>query len=60
VSAYRQAFKQPSAEPGRQPGRLGESDLWVLPNPSGLNAHYTPAALAETYRAFLDEVRRAP
>jgi TDG/mug DNA glycosylase family protein len=60
VSAYRQAFKQPSAEPGRQPGRLGESDLWVLPNPSGLNAHYTPAALAETYRAFLAEVRRAP
>jgi TDG/mug DNA glycosylase family protein len=26
--------------------------LWVLPNPSGLNAHYTPAGLAQVYREF--------
>jgi TDG/mug DNA glycosylase family protein len=60
VTAYRQAFKQPSAELGRQSGSLRESKLWVLPNPSGLNAHYTPAALAETYRAFLSEIRAGP
>jgi double-stranded uracil-DNA glycosylase len=59
VTAYRQAFKQPSAELGRQPGDLEGSELWVLPNPSGLNAHYTPAALASTYRAFLTEIRSA-
>lgn len=57
VTAYRQAFKQPSAALGRQPEGLEGCGLWVLPNPSGLNAHYTPAALAEVYRAFLAETR---
>ncbi len=31
---------------GRQPETIGETALWVLPNPSGLNAHYQPEALA--------------
>lgn len=52
VSAYRVAFNQPKAKLGTQPERFGESILWVLPNPSGLNAHYTPTALAQVYREF--------
>lgn len=52
VSAYRLAFGAPCAALGRQPERIGGALLWVLPNPSGLNAHYTPAALAEVYCAF--------
>ena len=52
VSAYRVAFGEPSAGVGRQERRLGLSEVWVLPNPSGLNAHYSAAALAEAYTAL--------
>ena len=40
----------PRARAGRQSERLGGAELWVLPNPSGLNAHATTAALAAAYR----------
>jgi double-stranded uracil-DNA glycosylase len=46
VSAYRAAFGRPRSALGPQPDRLGQSRVWVLPNPSGLNAHYTVDALA--------------
>lgn len=49
VTAYRIAFAQPAACGGEQPHRLGGSRVWVLPNPSGLNAHYTPVALARVF-----------
>jgi len=52
VSAYRQAFCQPRATQGLQPIGIAGAALWVLPNPSGLNAHYTPAALAQVYGEF--------
>lgn len=52
ITAYRTAFEQPRASIGRQPQRIHETAVWALPNPSGLNAHYTPAALAEVFRAF--------
>ncbi|MFO7635673.1 MAG: G/U mismatch-specific DNA glycosylase [Caldilinea sp.] len=52
ITAYRTAFNLPRAQLGRQPEPLAETPLWVLPNPSGLNAHYTPAALAEVFRDF--------
>lgn len=52
ISAYRTAFQQPQAAQGRQPGDLGTVPLWVLPNPSGLNAHYTLTALAAVFRDF--------
>lgn len=52
IGAYRSAFGRPGAVLGRQEERLGEAHVWVLPNPSGLNAHYSPAALAEVYREF--------
>ncbi len=54
IGAYRSAFRRPAAMLGRQDEGLGEARLWVLPNPSGLNAHYTPAALAGVYREFLE------
>ena len=54
ISAYRTAFQQPKAVLGPQPDRLGPSDVWVLPNPSGLNAHYQLPALAELFRALRD------
>ena len=52
IGAYRSAFGRPGAALGRQDERLGEAYVWVLPNPSGLNAHYSPAVLAEVYREF--------
>jgi double-stranded uracil-DNA glycosylase len=50
VTAYRTAFARPNAAVGPQPEPLASARLWVLPNPSGLNAHYTPAQLAEEFR----------
>ena len=55
ITAYRTAFARPKARLGRQIESLGDTPLWVLPNPSGLNAHYTPAALAEVFRTFREE-----
>ena len=52
ISAYRTAFARPRATIGHQPEMIGGSGLWVLPNPSGLNAHYTPTDLARVYRNF--------
>jgi TDG/mug DNA glycosylase family protein len=50
VSAYRAAFSEKKAAVGRQGRRLGEAEIWVLPNPSGLNAHYRLEDLARLYR----------
>ena len=50
VTAYRVAFERPRAVLGRQQERVGGAELWVLPNPSGLNAHHQPAVLAEWFR----------
>jgi TDG/mug DNA glycosylase family protein len=55
VGAYRTAFGRPKAALGRQPERMGEAELWVLPNPSGLNANYQLPDLARLY----GELRRA-
>jgi TDG/mug DNA glycosylase family protein len=49
VTTYRVAFGAPSAQVGPQELTIGTTGVWVLPNPSGLNAHYTPAALAEEF-----------
>ena len=50
ITSYRIAFAQRSARPGRQPDDLGPAELWVVPNPSGLNAHETVESLAVAYR----------
>lgn len=49
IGAYRVAFGRPKAVLGRQDARLGETGVWVLPNPSGLNAHFTVDTLAEEF-----------
>lgn len=49
VSAYRDAFAVPRATVGEQPDGLEGARLWVVPNPSGLNAHDTVATLAAAY-----------
>ena len=50
VGAYRTAFNRPKAALGRQEDRIGDTVLWVLPNPSGLNANYQAAHLARLFR----------
>ena len=52
VSTYRIAFDAPRAGVGRQPISIAGSEVWVLPNPSGLNAHYQLPALAAAYAAL--------
>jgi len=57
ISAYRDAFGERGAALGRQPDTLDSASrwsgaaLWVVPNPSGLNAHETVATLAAAYAA---------
>lgn len=55
IGAYRTAFGRRGAPIGEQPERLGSTGLWVLPNPSGLNANYQ---LPELIRLF-GELREA-
>jgi double-stranded uracil-DNA glycosylase len=50
ITAYRAAFSRPKARMGEQPDGMEGSRLFVVPNPSGLNAHETTASLAAAYR----------
>ncbi|AVT32134.1 MULTISPECIES: G/U mismatch-specific DNA glycosylase [unclassified Plantactinospora] len=52
VTAYRTAFARRTARIGRQPETIGDAQLWVLPNPSGLNAHFTGPGLAAEFAAL--------
>jgi TDG/mug DNA glycosylase family protein len=54
VTAYRTAFGRPKAAMGRQDHEIGGVRVWVLPNPSGLNAHYSAAALAAAFAELRD------
>lgn len=49
ISTYRVAFNAPRATVGRQPGQFEGAGVWVLPNPSGLNAHYQQPDLTAAY-----------
>ena len=49
ITAYRTAFGEPRAGTGEQPGRWSGSRVFVVPNPSGLNAHETVETLAVAY-----------
>jgi double-stranded uracil-DNA glycosylase len=55
LGAYRIAYSQPDARLGLQHEAIGETRVWLLPNPSGLNAHYQLADFGELFA----EVRRA-
>lgn len=59
IGAYRSAFSRPRAVLGAQPERLESACVWVLPNPSGLNAHYGLAALGGRFRALHQAVGAA-
>jgi double-stranded uracil-DNA glycosylase len=50
ITAYRTAFTRPKAVIGPQPDPLATARLWILPNPSGLNASWTAPRLAEAFR----------
>ncbi len=56
IGAYRTAFNRPQAGLGRQSETIGGSIIWVLPNPSGLNAHHRPKDLALMFRDLLSAV----
>jgi TDG/mug DNA glycosylase family protein len=58
IGAWRTAFGHPRASLGPQPETLGGARVWVLPNPSGLNAHYQPEALALLFRELRMAVER--
>ena len=64
LTAYRTAFGRPQATMGLQPDHeIGGRPVWVLPNPSGLNAHYKPADFARLYaaaRAYADAMPPPP
>ncbi|HKO54280.1 MAG TPA: G/U mismatch-specific DNA glycosylase [Thermoanaerobaculia bacterium] len=56
IGAYRTAFGRPRAKTGLQEEGIGDTALWILPNPSGLNANYRPAELVELYRELREWV----
>lgn len=60
IEAYRLAFARPKAVAGRQPERLGEAELWVLPNPSGLNAHHQLPSLVRVFGELSRSIGRRP
>jgi TDG/mug DNA glycosylase family protein len=58
IGTYRTAFNKPRAGVGPQPETLGDTAIWVLPNPSGLNANYQADALARLFRELKDTCDR--
>ncbi len=59
IGAYRVAFDEPKATIGPQARVIGATKVWVLPNPSGLNAHYPPDALAEKFGELYAAIENA-
>lgn len=57
VGAYRTAFDRPKAKVGPQDETIVDTKLWVLPNPSGLNANYQAADLARVFRELRDSLK---
>jgi TDG/mug DNA glycosylase family protein len=58
IGAYRTAFGAPDAVIGEQPVRLAGARVWVLPNPSGLNAHYPLPRLSAEFAALREATGR--
>ncbi|MFE4451155.1 G/U mismatch-specific DNA glycosylase [Streptomyces sp. NPDC056796] len=64
ITAYRSAFGERGARIGAQERTVGGARVWALPNPSGLNAHWTVSTMADEYARLLaaagqDDARRA-
>jgi TDG/mug DNA glycosylase family protein len=60
VTAYRVAFGRPKAVMGPQDHEIGGVRIWVLPNPSGLNAHYSAEALATAFAELRETADASP
>ncbi|MER6601798.1 G/U mismatch-specific DNA glycosylase [Streptomyces parvus] len=60
ITAYRTAFGEPRARIGPQVRTLGGARVWALPNPSGLNAHWTVQTMAEEYARLREAVTDRP
>lgn len=60
ITSYRTAFSRPRAIVGLQTEKLGAATIWLLPNPSGLNAHHQPAALADMFRQLYSAAMQGP
>jgi TDG/mug DNA glycosylase family protein len=60
LGAYRTAFGRPRAGLGLQDDTVGGRPVWVLPNPSGLNASYRPADFARLFRDLRDAADAPP
>src|SRR5437899_11857703 len=58
IGAYRVAFGRPRALIGLQPERRGSAGLWLLPQPSGLNANHQLPALTAAFRQLRTAARR--
>lgn len=58
LGAYRVAFDEPKARVGRQERMIGETLIWVLPNPSGLNANYQQRDLNRLFRELRSKARQ--
>jgi len=56
VTVYRKAFDRKKAQVGPQPDTVGGVRVWLLPNPSGLNAHWQLPALAEEFRRLRESL----
>lgn len=52
LGAYRTAFGEPKARLGLQERKIGDTEIWLLPNPSGLNAHYQIPDLVELFKSL--------
>lgn len=57
IGAYRAAFQKPKAKLGLQAEKIGKTKIWLLPNPSGLNAHYQADDLAELFRQVRKSIK---
>jgi TDG/mug DNA glycosylase family protein len=60
IGAYRTAFDRPKAVMGRQQEVIGETGLWVLPNPSGLNANHQLPDLTRAFGALRGALESGP
>jgi len=58
IGAYRMAFARPKAVIGEQRERIGTARLWLLPQPSGLNANHQMPELAAAFRKLYDRARK--
>lgn len=58
IGAYRTGFNRPRARTGLQEETIGDTRIWILPNPSGLNANYRPAELVALYRELREWLRK--